>query len=247
MTPSRAEAADESGDRQQVPLRDEAARHQKRVDRRREHREERHVPDALPIEFARNFRGAYRTLWTIAAGIVNDPFIAEDVVQEAAVTALGKLHEFEPNSNFTAWMAKIVRYIALNQFRRTKRQPTNLDPGAMDDSLASRAAGDAAHKPPLVDQFGQLDLNRTPFDDRVMNALKSVSDIARACLLLRTIQGLSYDEIANVLQIPPGTSMSHVHRTRIVLRERLAEMDPTAREHSRDHSKDQPKGGGSDV
>jgi RNA polymerase sigma-70 factor (ECF subfamily) len=184
------------------------------------------MPGTLPIEFARNFSGAYRTLWTIAAGIVNDPFIAEDVVQEAAVTALGKLAEFEPNTNFTAWMAKIVRYIALNQSRRTKRQPTNLDPGAMDDSLASRAS-DLAHKPPLVGPHGELDLSRAPFDDRVMHALNSVSEIARACLLLRTIQNLSYDEIAKALEIPPGTAMSHVHRTRIVLRERLSELNPT--------------------
>src|SRR5687767_9016051 len=115
MTPSRAEAADESGDARRVPLPDVAARDNARIDRRDQRRQERHVPDALPIEFARNFRDSYRTLWTIAAGIVNDPFIAEDVVQEAAVTALGKLNEFEPNTNFTAWMAKIVRYIALNQ------------------------------------------------------------------------------------------------------------------------------------
>ncbi|MBC8104974.1 MAG: RNA polymerase sigma factor [Anaerolineae bacterium] len=188
----------------------------------------------LPAEFAQNFREAYRTLWTIAAGIVNDPFIAEDVVQEAAVTALGKLNEFEPNSNFTAWMAKIVRYIALNQSRRTKRQPANLDPGTMDDSLAARAGG-LARTPPVVDVHGQLDIQRTPFDDRVMHALNSVSDIARACLLLRTLQGLSYDEIAGALQIPPGTAMSHVHRTRLMLREKLAELNPT---------RDSSKGGG---
>jgi RNA polymerase sigma-70 factor (ECF subfamily) len=131
-------------------------------------------------------------------------------------------------------MAKIVRYIALNQSRRTKRQPTNVDPAAMDDSLASRAS-DLAPKPPLVGPHGELDLSRAPFDDRVMHALNSVSDIARACLLLRTIQNLSYDEIAKALEIPAGTAMSHVHRTRIVLRERLAEMDPT---------RDQQKGGG---
>jgi RNA polymerase sigma-70 factor (ECF subfamily) len=181
---------------------------------------------ALPAEFAQNFRQAYRTLWTIAAGIVNDPFIAEDVVQEAAVTALGKLNEFEPNSNFTAWMAKIVRYIALNQSRRTRRQPANLDPGTMDDSLAARG-GEPARTTPLVDVHGQLDAQRTPFDDRVMHALNSVSDVARACLLLRTLQGLSYDEIAQALQIPPGTAMSHVHRTRLMLREKLAELNPT--------------------
>src|SRR4051812_13906122 len=94
--------------------------------------------------FAVQFRAAFRTLWTIAAGIVNDPAIAEDVVQEAALTALGKLSEFEPNTNFTAWMAKIVRFIALNQSRRGRRQPASLDPSAMDDTLTSRSVASGA-------------------------------------------------------------------------------------------------------
>ena len=92
--------------------------------------------EALRDDFARRFAESYRTLWTIAAGIVNDPAIAEDVVQDAAVTALGKLHEFRPESNFTAWMAQIVRFIALNTSRRGRRQPTPLDPTAMDDSMS---------------------------------------------------------------------------------------------------------------
>jgi RNA polymerase sigma-70 factor (ECF subfamily) len=190
-------------------------------------------PEALAT-FAIQFRAAFRTLWTIAAGIVNDPATAEDVVQEAALTALGKLHEFEPNTNFTAWMAKIVRFIALNQSRRGRRQPASLDPAAMDDTLAGRSASGTATSPAtqesgafgFVDRLGRLNAERSPFDDRVMRALASVSEVARACLLLRTIEGLNYDEISQVLEIPPGTAMSHVHRTRMFLRERLADLDP---------------------
>jgi len=188
------------------------------------------LPPALLKEFSDNFRKSYRTLWTIAAGIVNDPAIAEDIVQEAALTALGKLHEFEPRSNYTAWMAKIVRFLALNQLRRGKRQPSSVDPVAIDDSVASRSenmARAAAQSP--IDALGNLDDQRSPFDDRVLHALNSVSDIARACLLLRTVEGLNYDEISRALDIPPGTAMSHVHRTRMLLRERLSDLDPTAR------------------
>jgi len=184
--------------------------------------------------FAIQFRAAFRTLWTIAAGIVNDPATAEDVVQEAALTALGKLHEFEPNTNFTAWMAKIVRFIALNQSRRGRRQPASLDPAAMDDTLAGRdaaAGASAAHAAEgggsgFVDRLGRLNPERSPFDDRMMRTLASVGEVARACLLLRTIEGLNYDEISQVLEIPPGTAMSHVHRTRMLLRERLSDLDP---------------------
>jgi RNA polymerase sigma-70 factor (ECF subfamily) len=187
--------------------------------------------------FAIQFRAAFRTLWTIAAGIVNDAATAEDVVQEAALTALGKLHEFEPNTNFTAWMAKIVRFIALNQSRRGRRQPASLDPAAMDDTLPGRGGGGAAAPGSaaaagLVDRLGRLNPDRSPFDDRLMRALGSVGEVARACLLLRTIEGLNYDEISQVLEIPPGTAMSHVHRTRMLLRERLSDLNPNSAAHA---------------
>jgi RNA polymerase sigma-70 factor, ECF subfamily len=199
------------------------------------------TPEQLDA-FARQFVASYRTLWTIAAGIVNDPVVAEDVVQDAAVTAMGKLNEFRPDSNFTAWMAQIVRYIALNASRRGRRQPAALDPTTMDDSISRPGASASPNEQhaavpgvgsagdvrgtPLVDSRGQLDARRTPFDDRVMRALNSVGEVARACLLLRTIEGLNYDEIARALEIPPGTAMSHVHRTRLFLRERLADLEP---------------------
>jgi RNA polymerase sigma-70 factor (ECF subfamily) len=178
-------------------------------------------------EFAEEFRSSARALWTIAAGIVNDPAGADDVVQEAALTALGKLDEFEPRTNFTAWMAKIVRFVALNHARRDRRQPAALDPTAMDDALAAKATSSGAAR--LVDEHGRLIVDRSPFDDRMMQALSAVTDTARACLLLRTIEGLDYNEIARLLDIPPGTAMSHVHRTRMFLRQRLADMDPAAR------------------
>jgi RNA polymerase sigma-70 factor (ECF subfamily) len=57
-----------------------------------------------------------------------------------------------------------------------------------------------------------------------MRALRGVSEVARACLLLRTLEGMPYARISELLQIPEGTAMSHVHRTRQFLRERLADL-----------------------
>jgi RNA polymerase sigma-70 factor (ECF subfamily) len=55
-----------------------------------------------------------------------------------------------------------------------------------------------------------------------MAALVEVGEVPRACILLRTVEGLAYPEIAKLLGIPEGTAMSHVHRTRQLLRTRLA-------------------------
>src|ERR1043165_6452239 len=57
-----------------------------------------------PAAFATQFQGSWRALWCIAAAVVGDRAQADDVLQEAAVVALGKLGQFDPASNFSAWM-----------------------------------------------------------------------------------------------------------------------------------------------
>lgn len=138
-------------------------------------------------------------------------------MQEAAVIALGKLGEFTPGTSFVAWMGQIVRFVALNRARRREAAP--VEPEALD-----RAAGGTAPPAPLaLGPKGQLDPDQLHFDDRLSKGLATLSETARACLLLRTVEGLDYDEISAALGIPPGTAMSHVHRARAQLRKALGE------------------------
>ncbi len=156
--------------------------------------------------FAERFRGSSRVLWCIAAAVLGERAQAEDVVQEAAITALGKLDSFEPGSNFSAWMGRIVRFTALNHRRKVQRRGRREVYDFDVDSAAGRAGG-----PTLA------------FDRRTLAALNSLSEVARMCLLLKIVIELDYTEIATVLEIPPGTAMSHVHRARKKLRSLLAE------------------------
>ena len=179
-----------------------------------------------PVAFGDAFANSFRVLWWVAMGIVNDRQIAEDVVQEAAVAALNKLDVFDPDTDFQAWMAQIVRYIALNNARKRYRRNTmSVESNQLDAQNTIDAGPDdsAIH----LTEGGQLPNDQAWFDDRVIDALDSVSETARACLLLRTLEGLSYPEISRVLEIPAGTAMSHVHRTRRVLREKLVEREET--------------------
>ena len=118
-------------------------------------------------------------------------------------------------------MSQIVRLTALNHLRKSNRQSTlPTDPLTLDQvrTLPPTDRGDANS---TVSQDGQLAQLQTDFDDEVLGALQSVSDVGRACLLLRIVEQLSYAEIADALQIPQGTAMSHVHRGREELRQRL--------------------------
>ena len=171
-----------------------------------------------PAAFAVRFQSAWPTLWSIAVAVQGDPTGADDVLQEAAMIALDKLSQFDPDSNFTAWMGRIVRFVALNHGRRRANAPAaSIDPHSLESEPAQvHATPDA-----LLDGQGELIEGGVHFDDRVLAALRGLDETARACLLLRTLLNKSYREIALALDIAQGTAMSHVHRARTTLRERL--------------------------
>jgi RNA polymerase sigma-70 factor (ECF subfamily) len=118
-------------------------------------------------------------------------------------------------------MSQIVRLTALNHLRKTNRQSTlPTDPVTLD-RVSSLSPTNRRDSDATVGQDGHLAYLQTDFDDDVLGALHSISDLGRACLLLRIVEQLSYAEIAETLQIPQGTAMSHVHRGREQLRQRL--------------------------
>jgi RNA polymerase sigma-70 factor (ECF subfamily) len=165
--------------------------------------------------------GSFRRLWLIAAAISGDRTEADDIVQEAALVALRKRDEFAAGTNFVAWMSQIVRLTALNHARKSDRRiPVPTDP-ALLDHVGATGAGLSHDDACAVGLDGRLAHEQVDFDDQVMGALAGVGGVARACLLLRVVQDLSYAEISQALHIPEGTAMSHVHRAKRILRERL--------------------------
>ncbi|MBX3359731.1 MAG: RNA polymerase sigma factor [Phycisphaeraceae bacterium] len=187
--------------------------------------------------FATEYQNAHRALWCIAAGVLGDRSGAADVVQDAAVTGLRKLHEFQPGTSFLAWMARIVRFTAINQRRKHQRHRTGgVDPSALD---ATPGHGPGVAFAPVVNSRGEIVAAETVFDDRMLGALHELTEQARACLLLRVVLEMPYRDIAVALDIPEGTAMSHVHRARRQMRASLAGSGPASADGQR------PKGGSS--
>ena len=115
-------------------------------------------------------------------------------------------------------MGRIVRYVALNHLRsRVRRRVVGDDNELVEHSASPRAR----ELELLVDDPGQLTGDQGHFDDELVQALGELRPIARACLLLKVVSELEYAQIGRVLGIPEGTAMSHVHRARRALRERL--------------------------
>lgn len=169
-----------------------------------------------PEEFVERFQESAGVFWCIAAGILNDRYAVEDVLQESALIALRKLDDFDPSTSLHAWCGQIVRNVARNRARRDRRRRTaDADLRFIQDERRPTSARD------VLDNASTLRRDQAHFDDAVLRALDSLDETARACLLLRTLKDLSYREIAKALDIPEGTASSHVHRARRALRDKL--------------------------
>jgi RNA polymerase sigma-70 factor (ECF subfamily) len=179
-------------------------------------------------EFSAHFASSFRLLWLIAAGVVGDRSLADDVLQEAALIALNKFDQFQPGTSFTAWMGQMVRNVALNMSRKERRRRPTAMPAPSDrQEPAARNSGSEQHSAnSQLLARGQLPAEQQLFDDRVMAALSAMEEVPRACLFLRTLENLEYSEISMALGIPEGTAMSHVHRARKFLHARLRDMSP---------------------
>ena len=137
-----------------------------------------------------------------------------------ALVALERLDDFDARGSFLAWMVQIVKYTALNERRKRQRRRTSAaDPVGLD--TAHTSAGRPASDGSVVSSRGMVVPGQESFDDDVLKALDALEETARACLLLRTVMDMPYKEVSLALDIPEGTAMSHVHRARKTMRDRL--------------------------
>ena len=179
---------------------------------------------AIPVldvdSFATLLTNCYQRCWLIAVAVTGDRVEADDVVQEASIIALRKLADFTVGTNFTAWISQIVRLTALNHVKKSSRSSIVATDPVMIDRTGTSSVGSAKEVISITED-GRLVEPQLDFDDEVLLALREISDEARACLLLRAVERLSYREISQTLQIPEGTAMSHVHRAKHAMRQRL--------------------------
>lgn len=176
-------------------------------------------PPTKPVDFSAEFKRHYRSLWVVAVGVVGDSADADDVVQEAMIVGLRKEGSFVPGTSFRAWMGEIVRNVARNRRRKKRGEFRRFGRGG-DVHEIDVAGRPGTAKPVAVD--GQLLPDHGALDDRMVSAMMKLEPVARACLLLRCVEGRGYEEIAEFLGIPEGTAMSHVFRCRRTLADLLA-------------------------
>lgn len=137
---------------------------------------------------------------------------AEDLVQESILKAYRAWDRFEAGTNARAWLMTILRNTFINQFRRQKSRPAQVD----FDGIAERPSADALYE---ADPEGRIFDH--VIDDQVIAAIDDLPDEFRVAVVLSDLEGLSYQEVAELMDIPVGTVKSRLFRARKRLQERL--------------------------
>jgi RNA polymerase sigma-70 factor (ECF subfamily) len=141
---------------------------------------------------------------------------AQDVAQDAFVQAFEKLVTFRGQSQFYSWLFRIAFNTAVSAKRKSKRMKVSLD-GQRDAS--GQELSD--HRPSSAPSYAMDVCDRQRV---VRQALDELSEEFRTALVLKEIDGMSYEEIADVVDVPLGTVRSRIHRARLELREKLASL-----------------------
>jgi RNA polymerase sigma-70 factor (ECF subfamily) len=157
-------------------------------------------------------------VYQMVYGMVRNQEDARDIAQDAFVKAYDNLHRFRLESSFYTWIYRIAMNLAIDNLRKHKRQGTS----EFDESVASRDGTGAIHE--IHHQDGPVrSLERKQLYARIMAALQELPEDQRQVILLRELEGLSYKEIADVMEVPEGTIMSRLFYARKKLQKLLAE------------------------
>src|SRR5579862_1714437 len=165
-------------------------------------------------EFAERVKPHLDSLYRTALRMTGEGAAAEDLVQETFLKAYRGFGQFEPGSNFKAWLFTILTHAFINEYRKRSRSPL------VTDFAEVEPEGDAE-----TPYFSAEDVERLAdrLGDQAKRALDRLPAEHRLVFVLSTFEDLSYKEISAALAVPIGTVMSRLFRARAVLRRELAD------------------------
>ena len=175
-------------------------------------------PQARRAAFEADALASVDSLYRTALRLTRIPADAEDLVQETYLKAFRAADQFEPGTNLRAWLFTILHNTARNRARDLARESVTVD-----SELIERAADLSPAGP--VDTPESL-LLRDTLAPELQAAIDELPEAFRQAVWLRDVEEFSYAEIADVLNIPPGTVMSRISRGRRMLFDRLNHLKP---------------------
>ncbi len=142
---------------------------------------------------------------------------AEDLVQDTIVKAYRFFSSYEKGTNAKGWLFRILKNSYINNYRKASKQPQKVDYDEIEPFYETIRSEQSNTTDMESNMYGQL------MDDDVTGALSRLPEDFRTVVLLCDIEGFTYEEIANMLDVPIGTIRSRLHRGRNLLKAELME------------------------
>ncbi|MEJ2194046.1 MAG: sigma-70 family RNA polymerase sigma factor [Ignavibacteriaceae bacterium] len=180
---------------------------------------ERNNLNELEIEKQQDFENVTMphedALYNFALKMARNTDDAQDLVQETYYKAYRSYHQFENATNSKAWMFMILKNTFINNYRKLKREPVKVDYNEIEDFYENVKSNQTRHNNLDLDFYNNL------FDDELTTALAMLPVKMRQVYLLCDLEGYTYEEIAELVDIPIGTVRSRLHRARKLLQDEL--------------------------
>jgi len=183
------------------------------------------------VAFAREGReAAYRELirryerpvFSLILRMVRHRQLAEDLAQETFIKALNAIGSYRPEFKFSSWIFKIANNAAIDHLRRREVDTLSIDGApnattAEDIEATALQVGDRGETP-------LAELEARELGSAIERAIGRLRPEYRSCIMLRHVEGMAYEEIAQLLDLPLGTVKTYIHRARHELRDMLAHL-----------------------
>jgi RNA polymerase sigma-70 factor, ECF subfamily len=186
------------------------------------------LPDADVVRLAQQGREAAfrelirryeRPVFSLILRMVRDRETTEDLAQDTFIKVLNHIDRYSPEFKFSSWLFKIANNVAIDFLRRRRLETVSMDGSPHASSQAEIDASsfdvEAVQETPLEE------IEAKELGSAIERAIGRLRPEYRSCILLRHVEGRSYEEIATTLDLPLGTVKTYIHRARHELRRAL--------------------------
>ena len=154
-------------------------------------------------------------LYSFAVRLCRDRDDASDLLQETFLKGYRFFDKFESGTNCKAWLFRILKNTYINQYRKDKKEPDTIEYDTIEefyDLIRSESSESTDLQKRIFDNL---------LDDEISIALDSLPESFRTAIILCDLEGMTYDEISEILECPIGTVRSRLHRARNILASKL--------------------------
>jgi len=168
-------------------------------------------------EFSELIQPHLSSLYSTALRMTRNQNDAEDLVQDTLFKAFRALDQYQKNTNFRAWVFRILVNTFITAYRKAIKQPQKISYDDMEEFFLYKRLDETTS----LQESSKEDFLENFFDDDVKEALENLPYQFRLVVLLCDVEGFSYNEIANIIDAPLGTVMSRLYRGRKLLQRYL--------------------------